>query len=131
MIGGFVSAYLRGDRLAHAAKFEAWARRGLELDPKNCELRATLGAVLVESRRYTEAEPLLVKYLDKVSASASQAFALFYLGVIHSVQGNKQKAAKLMRQAILLSRDKWLIDRAEATLVGITQPNLKVWVQSD
>jgi cytochrome c-type biogenesis protein CcmH/NrfG len=78
---------------------EQWARRAIQIDPRNISLKGTLGGILVEQKRFEEALPLLTKTLQS-KAPHDRAISTLYLGVINKVAGNRAEAEKQFHHAL-------------------------------
>jgi hypothetical protein len=101
---------------------ERIARKSLELVPGQPTLKGTLGGVLTELSKFSEAEPLLKECLERSHAIHDQAISSFYLGWINLACGNASEGERLIKYATLLLPEPWLIakgrnllDKAKAT----------------
>jgi tetratricopeptide (TPR) repeat protein len=119
LIDTFVSFHLDKERLDQMPRLEEWARRGLSMDRTNSEMQATLGGVLAECGSFQEAKALLTASVEMNKHYRTQAFALFYLGVIHAAEGDSQNARKSLRRALILSDEEWLFKRVARILANL------------
>lgn len=119
IIDALVSFHLYSEKLQHVNRLEGWARRGIELDLRNSSLKATLGGVLVEAGRYTEAEPLLVPRIESAPHHQNQAYALYYVARIRAVEGKSKEARNMIERATILSDAEWLRRRVQKLLEAL------------
>jgi tetratricopeptide (TPR) repeat protein len=104
--------------LRHFAEMEKWARKALELDPRNVSLRGTLGGILAEKGSAEEAEQFLGKCV-RSKAPHDRAISTFYLGVIERRAGNLVEAERRFEQALSIWSSAWFVARVQRELAAL------------
>jgi tetratricopeptide (TPR) repeat protein len=95
---------------------ERLARKSLDLTPGQPTLKATLGGVLTEQGKFSEAEPFLRECLDQSHAIDDQAISSFYLGWINAASGNCSEGQRLIKYAMIALPEPWLIAKGRNLL---------------
>jgi Flp pilus assembly protein TadD, contains TPR repeats len=99
--------------LPHAEKL---ILRALELTPDQPSLKGTLGGVLTEMGRFSEAEPLLRECLERSLAIHDQAISSLYLGFIQLARGNTAEGERLVKYAMVALPETWLLAKGRMHL---------------
>jgi tetratricopeptide (TPR) repeat protein len=102
----------------HFARMEKWARKALEVDPRNISLQGTLGGIVAEQGRVDEAAPFLKKCL-RSREPHDRAISTFYLGVIERRAGNLVEAKRLYEQALSIWSGPWFVLRIQRELAAL------------
>jgi tetratricopeptide (TPR) repeat protein len=110
----------------HPAKIpepiENWARKILELAPGTLTLMGTLGGVLVERGKFAEAEPLLRECLERSPQLHDQGISALYLGIVEGHKGHLEEAKRLLKRAMTLHAEAWLLKKATSKLEELDGP---------
>ena len=75
-----------------------------------------------QTRNGVGSEPLLRDCLDRSPALQDQGIASLYLGMIAAARGESHEAKKLLRCAMVLNPDGWLLQKARHTLEKLGTP---------
>jgi tetratricopeptide (TPR) repeat protein len=102
----------------HFARMEKWARKALEIDPRNISLQGTLGGIMAEQGRVEEAAPFLKKCL-RSREPHDRGISTFYLGVIERRAGNLVEAKRLYEQALSIWSGPWFVLRIQRELAAL------------
>jgi hypothetical protein len=102
----------------HFARMEKWARKAVEIDPRNISLQGTLGGILVELGRVEEAAKFLKKCL-RSREPHDRAISIFYLGVIERRRENLVEAKRLFEQALSVWSAPWFVSRIRRELAAL------------
>jgi hypothetical protein len=100
---------------------ERLARLGLELAPASATLKGTLGGILAEQGRFTEAESVLQQCLQQSDAVHDQAISSFYLGVVKLGTNRREEAKQLMNRALTFYPEPWFTAKVQERLAQIDQ----------
>jgi len=100
---------------------ERLARLGLELAPASATLKGTLGGILAEQGRFTEAESVLQQCLKQSDAVHDQAISSFYLGVVKLGTNRREEAKQLMNRALTFYPEPWFTAKVQERLAQIDQ----------
>lgn len=116
MLDGLASYILYQSAPAFLTQAERFARMGLEMAPGTLTLKGTLGSVLVEQGNYAEGELLLHDCLHSSKALHDRAISSFYLGVIKLRNGDAKAGKRLMKRAMKMFPEAWMIAKGTALL---------------
>jgi hypothetical protein len=102
----------------HFARMERWARKAVEIDPRNISLQGTLGGILVELGGVEEAATFLKKCL-RSREPHDRAISIFYLGVIERRRENLVEAKRMFEQALSIWSAPWFVLRIRRELAAL------------
>ena len=91
-----------------------WSSAALAMQPENLSVKATRAAVLAEQDRWDEARPLLSEVHSRSEIQQDKGLAAYYLALDARQRGEHKTAARLFRQARLLTTAPWLVGRLDA-----------------
>lgn len=126
LLDWLATGFLSREPSANLPQAEVWARQALALDPSALTLKGTLGSVLVEQGKFAEGEPYLRECFERSPALNDQGIAAFYLACVEANQGNLPQARALARQATVLHRQPWLVQKATRKLAEWESPGARI-----
>jgi tetratricopeptide (TPR) repeat protein len=97
---------------------EIISAEALDVQPQNLTLKGTRGSILVELRRFDEAEALLHEVYTRSEADIDRGISAFYLGLIAKAKGNLARAKSYGKKAKRLYPEEWLKNRTDSELLG-------------
>jgi tetratricopeptide (TPR) repeat protein len=112
VLDAIASATLMMENPSALNEAERWARKALELAPGVLTIKGTLGSILSELNRDTEAEPLLEECYRRSPQPHDQGIAALYLGLIRHRRGEIKDAKKLIDRSVILHPEDWVIKRS-------------------
>jgi tetratricopeptide (TPR) repeat protein len=111
-------AYMSADRRARLDEALTWARKAIELAPKNLTLQDTLGWVY---RARGELEPAAVAIRKALASDAKQPNFHYHLGVVYEDQGKTREAVASLQKALELNANFRNSRDARARLTRLAQ----------
>jgi hypothetical protein len=118
MLDGAASYILYHSLSAFSKQAERFARMGLELAPEKLTLKGTLGGTLVEQGNFAEGELLLHDCLHGSKALHDKAISSFYLGIVKMRNGDARGGKRLIKRAMEMYPEAWLVAKGTALLKG-------------
>ena len=103
--------------LYHLSEF--CIRKALEIAPGTLTIQGTLGGLLAEQGRFSEAEPHLRACYDRSAALNDRGISSYYLALLAHHQGDRPTARKLAKQSIALYPEPWLTAKANTLVTRI------------
>lgn len=119
ILRALVTLCLDEEPITELEHLERHARHALELDPDRPELKATLGAVLIELGQLADAEPLLMPVIESDTLHEEKAHALFSLARIRASQGKTADAKQILADVLLYTQGPKLKVRVAKTLTAL------------
>lgn len=122
ILDGLASYILYQSLATHFPRGEKCARMGLELTPGILTLKGTLGSLLVEQGNYGEGEEQLTECLQQSQAVHDRAISSFYLGMIKMRTGNAKEGKRLIKWAMRMHPEAWMVAKGKALLKANGSP---------
>lgn len=93
---------MRSARIEGQDSYEDFARKLIEKEPGDFELRIELGEYLIEKRKYTEALDIFIEIKRRLSTYPR---LLYYISKIYLLRGDQEKAIEMAQQEIAANPD--------------------------